>query len=879
MAATPQPLLGVNLPPDTVQFFRHLWRTQSGPSFVYWWRSDNKNSVWFNAADPIWQDVPTEDADLYFSVHPSATIPNDAPRHKVRSRISTISAINCLFAEFDQVLGATLETVKALCPSPSVIVFSGGGWHCYWLIDEPMPIIDEASRTFARDIQRRWVALQGGDINAKDLPRVLRIPGSTNRKPGRNNARVSFVEYDMDNAYSLDYLVGKLPVETPVILSPPAPAEVQTNGHTNGNGNGDYSKREKWIEAAISSELAELRSTTSGKRNAQLNSAAFSIGQIVAGNGLSRTEAERNLLDAALFIGLEEAEANATIASGMRSGGANPRPYKPSEPIRRYLAPVQEEPTHDEPTHLTEFLDNSPTIHSHDNEEPTEPSMGDTSPVTFDFVLRDYEKHVNERIARDLARLIGLSAEEVERGVTTISANALRWIADTSIDPAKLQTQIIKAAKAAGMADAKARTSTIAGMQTGRQAGRLRLHTYHGTQTHAPGRLPGGQVTESVLADMTTWGYTLAYNTMTGTVECNGKALDDMVRSDIRMAARGYGYSREQLVMLDDAINVIAGRNHYSPVVRYLDSLEWDGVDRMGDLFNHIVTKDPLITYPDGTTRTTAHAFGRRWMIGMIAKHKGDDGAIGNNFMLVLAGAQGRGKSYFFRWLCPLPEYWDESELNPDDKDHQLKHATRMIWEVGELDAVTSKRNTSALKAGITRTRVSVRKAYARMESSLRGVCSYVGGVNPDGAGFLNDSTGNRRFAVITVDTIRYEYTGMDRDQIYAQAVAEWKKEPTGYLLTEEEKGVRDMLAEAHTPSDALADMVASHFDIDASIPEWRLTTTEIFKHLADRADYKIPSHLRAAGRELAQCLTRHWRLTVKRSNGSTVYLGIKTKP
>jgi len=75
---------------------------------------------------------------------------------------------------------------------PSLIVDTGGGVHAYWLFDEPMLLESDEQRDAMRDLNYRWQ--QGyvrGLLEAEgwtkldsthDLTRVLRVPGTKNRK-------------------------------------------------------------------------------------------------------------------------------------------------------------------------------------------------------------------------------------------------------------------------------------------------------------------------------------------------------------------------------------------------------------------------------------------------------------------------------------------------------------------------------------------------------------------------------------------------------------------------------------------------------------------------------------------------------------------------
>lgn len=87
---------------------------------------------------------------------------------------------------------------------------------------------------------------------------------------------------------------------------------------------------------ALDTECRELASTPNGSRNAQLNRAAFALGQLVTGHELTQTTAEQALTDAATTCGLDDGEIEKTLRSGLESGMQSPRSAptvvaKPSE--------------------------------------------------------------------------------------------------------------------------------------------------------------------------------------------------------------------------------------------------------------------------------------------------------------------------------------------------------------------------------------------------------------------------------------------------------------------------------------------------------------------------------------------------------------------
>ena len=77
--------------------------------------------------------------------------------------------------------------------------------------------------------------------------------------------------------------------------------------------------------AALGAETEAVRRLVEGQRNHGLNRAAFCLGTLVAGGELAEDLVCRELLTAALAVGLGESEARRTINSGLRAGAGHPR--------------------------------------------------------------------------------------------------------------------------------------------------------------------------------------------------------------------------------------------------------------------------------------------------------------------------------------------------------------------------------------------------------------------------------------------------------------------------------------------------------------------------------------------------------------------------
>jgi P4 family phage/plasmid primase-like protien len=216
-----------NPDPQTIKLLTTLHR---GGQWGYYWTANGEEKVtsWFPAGKlPL---VPDSRA-VYFGIHPTAEIPTriskqtgkKIPQKYVRAELKDVAAVNCLFAEFDAKdydndKAAALDHLDSLYGRgypPHVIIDSGGGYHAYWLLREPFIIRSDEDREKIGKLQAAWVDLVGGDPGAKDLARVLRVPGTLNNKysPARP---VKFVMFDASfDCYDLAELAGYLPQAQP----------------------------------------------------------------------------------------------------------------------------------------------------------------------------------------------------------------------------------------------------------------------------------------------------------------------------------------------------------------------------------------------------------------------------------------------------------------------------------------------------------------------------------------------------------------------------------------------------------------------------------------------------------------------------------------
>jgi hypothetical protein len=200
----------------------HLHR---GGQWAYYWQAANIPPTWFRVGETL---SPPTKGNVYFSVHPGRERRNEYER----GGLDNVAAINCLFSEYDcKDYGsqeAVIEHIGTLPVPPSVVVNSGGGIHCYWLLTETVFVTDNLEAL--KDIQARWVAFTGGDKGAKDLARVLRLPGTFNHKYAPSRP-VFIITADYEQTFPLDELTALLPEDPPSKPIPLMPVR-QFSGQT-----------------------------------------------------------------------------------------------------------------------------------------------------------------------------------------------------------------------------------------------------------------------------------------------------------------------------------------------------------------------------------------------------------------------------------------------------------------------------------------------------------------------------------------------------------------------------------------------------------------------------------------------------------------------
>ena len=315
---------------------------------------------------------------------------------------------------------------------------------------------------------------------------------------------------------------------------------------------------------------------------------------------------------------------------------------------------------------------------------------------------------------------------------------------------------------------------------------------------------------------------------------------------------------------LNDALNAIAQTHSYNPFLDFIKSITWDGENRVYELCQVL-----------GITSENVHymIFFEKWLWQVVSMCLNDDGSLGNDFVLVLQGPQGVGKTSFFRMLAVRPEWFKEGAcIDMNNKDSIIEATSVVICELGELEA-TINREQPSLKNFITRNFDEYRPPYGKSSVPYVRRTALCGTVNSEQ--FLRDSTGNRRYVVIPVrdmdlSFIHHVMTPDYCSQLWRQVYEQYylKRGKNGFRLSVDERAFSE---ERNAQSTVLKDGEIELYDLlDWNLPvtSWHwYTNSELIKSLELRISAT------KMGNALNSIRTKDKRVRKDRKNNCNVYL------
>lgn len=244
---------------------------------------------------------------------------------------------------------------------------------------------------------------------------------------------------------------------------------------------------------------------------------------------------------------------------------------------------------------------------------------------------------------------------------------------------------------------------------------------------------------------------------------------NDIYRIELYME-KTYGLMKDRLI--NKAISIVASENSYHPIRDYLESLEWDGEERITNVLTKYLGVDRSVYTDEVMNLFLMAAIERIYHPG--CKYE---------LMLCLVGGQGAGKSTFFRFLACKDEWFSDDLRRIDDDQVYRKMVGHWIIEMSEMIATVNARSIEDIKSFISRQKETYKVPYETHPADRPRQCVFGGTSN--NMDFLPlDRTGNRRFAPVLVHPEKVEKHILEDEaesrayfnQVWAEALEKYRE-------------------------------------------------------------------------------------------------------
>jgi len=300
-----------------------------------------------------------------------------------------------------------------------------------------------------------------------------------------------------------------------------------------------------------------------------------------------------------------------------------------------------------------------------------------------------------------------------------------------------------------------------------------------------------------------------------------------------------------------DYLKILA--KEYNPVAEWIDSKPWDGTSRLQTFLDSIVS----------TNEELKDMLMKKWLISCVACVYEKNG-VELEGILVLQGAQGLGKTLWFKRLCDYDKGWllEGATLNPSDKDSVKRAVSHWIVELGEIESTFKKSDIDQLKAFVTARSDELRLPYDRAFTTYQRRTAFYASVNAKE--FLTDTSGNRRFWTVSVKDINVNH-GVDMQQLWAEVKETLYVEgQKNWYLSPDEREMLQESNELYRTQSSVEDLLLQHVKFNSLDPK-PVQMTELLRDMGI-ANPRMPDF-----KEAARVLQENG-CEPRRSNGKKVY-------
>lgn len=257
---------------------------------------------------------------------------------------------------------------------------------------------------------------------------------------------------------------------------------------------------------------------------------------------------------------------------------------------------------------------------------------------------------------------------------------------------------------------------------------------------------------------------------------------------------------------IEDALTLEFERQSFHPVREYLEALEWDGLPRLDTLLIEAFNIEDNIYHRETIRKFCAGAVARIF-----------DPGVKFDLVPILVGAQGTGKSTFFKRLGG--DWFSDTFTTVTGKESFEQIQGTWIVEIAELSGLR-KAEVETVKHYISKQEDTFRPAYGRTAETFKRQNVFAGTTN--NKDFLMDPSGNRRFLPVDIENIKIvdnpflmeTLTGDYVGQIWAEAVVAYRENEKLYLSSQAE-AIAENEQREHSETDERTGIVEAYLETE----------------------------------------------------------------
>lgn len=334
-------------------------------------------------------------------------------------------------------------------------------------------------------------------------------------------------------------------------------------------------------------------------------------------------------------------------------------------------------------------------------------------------------------------------------------------------------------------------------------------------------------------------GQSIRFNELTQQVEWREQPFDEMTdQIAIRLILDEHKFEPAK-GDLWPAILAHARKNTYHPVREYLSGLRWDNIPRL----------DTWLTMFMGADDTPfTRLAGRKTLIAAVARAMEPGCKV--DTMLILEGEQGVKKSSAIEAIFSKRFYMASVDLFKSHADMVMAMMGAWVVELPEFTAVL-RRDPKMVKGLMSISVDKIRRPYDKGTTEHPRHSITIATYNPeeDDEGYLEDTTGNRRYWPVRVSMADLDGIKKYRDQIWAEAYKAFIAGEHWWLNDDDEAKLARETTREREGGDVWADILEPKL-----IDKNRLSYSDVYEILClpiDRINSETKGRVRRVMRQL----------------------------